>query len=55
MISFRPVSLESVCGKNFNAAIFSDTINMINVKLFMMVVPTELYPFVPLSVTLIIF
>ena len=28
----------SAGGKNFNVAIFSDTINMINVKLFMMVV-----------------
>ena len=29
-------------GKNFNVAIFLDTINMINVKLCMMVILTEL-------------
>ena len=45
----------SVCGKNFNIAIFSDTINMIIVQLFMMIVLTELYLFIPLSATLIIF
>ena len=28
----RLVGSLSVCGKNFNVAIFSDTINMINVK-----------------------
>ena len=45
----------SVCGKNFNIVIISDTMNMINVKLCMMVVLSELYPFIPLSVTLIVF
>ena len=45
----------SVCGKHLNAAIFSDTINRINVKLRMMVVLIELYPFIPLSVTLVVF
>ena len=50
----------SVCGKNFNIAVFSDIVNMINVKVCMMVVLTELYSFIPLftftvSVTLIVF
>ena len=44
----------SVSGKNFNIAIFLDTVNMINVKLCMMVVLVELYTFIPLSVTLIV-
>ena len=43
----------SLCNKNFNVAIFWDTINMINVKLCIMVVLIELYLFTPLSVTLI--
>ena len=38
--------------KNFNIGIYSDTINMINVKLYMMVLLIELYLFIPLSVTL---
>ena len=38
-----------------NVVIFLDTINMINVKLCIMVVLIELYPFIPLSVTLIVF
>ena len=50
----RLVGSLSVCGKNFNVAIFSVTIHMINVKLCMMVVLMELYPFIPLSVTLIV-
>ena len=41
--------------KNFNMGIYSDTINVIDIKLCMMVVLTELYPFMPLSVTLIVF
>ena len=45
----------SICGKNFNFVIFSDTVNMINVKLCMMVVLIELYLFISLSVTLIVF
>ena len=45
----------ALCGKNFNVAIFSDTIIMINVKLCMMVVLIELYPFIPLSATSIVF
>ena len=48
MISVRPASQPSV------AAIFSDIINVISVKLGMMVVLIELYPLIPLSVTLII-
>ena len=53
MISVRPAGFQH--GKNFYIAIFSDTINLINVKLYMMVVLIELYPSIPLSVTLIIF
>ena len=37
MISARPAGWLSVCGKNFTIAIFSDTINMINVKLCLLV------------------
>ena len=33
----------SVCGKNFNVAISSVTINTINVKMFRMVVLKKLY------------
>ena len=32
---------------NFNIGIYSDTINVINVKLCMMVLLTELYLFIP--------
>ena len=49
------VRQESLCGKNLNDAVFLDTINMINVKLCVMVVLIELYPFIPLTVTLIVF
>ena len=45
----------SICGKKFNFAIFLDTINIINDKLCMMVVLIELYPLIPLSVTLIVY
>lgn len=38
MISVRPAGRESLCGINFNVAIFPDTINMVNIKLCMMVV-----------------
>ena len=41
--------------ENFNIGIFSDTINMINVKLCFMVLLIELYLFIPLSMTLTIF
>ena len=53
MISVRPAGGVLVW-QNFKVAVFSDTIKMINVKLCMMVVLTELYPFKPLSVTLIV-
>ena len=39
MISARPTGRLSVCSKNFNVAIFSGTINMINVKLVVVLVP----------------
>ena len=45
----------SVGGKNVTVATFSDTVSMINVKLCMMVAFNELYPFIPLSVSLIVF
>ena len=51
MISVRPASWVSLRGKNFNVVIFSDT----PIKLCMMVVLIELYLFMPLSVTLIVF
>ena len=41
--------------ENVNIGIHSDTINVINVKLCMMVLLTELYLFIPLSVTLTVF
>ena len=41
--------------KKFNIAIYSNTINVINVKLCMMVLLLALYLFIPLSVTLTIF
>ena len=40
--------------KLFDVVIFSDTINMINVRLCTMVVLTELYPFIQFLVTLIV-
>ena len=55
MISIKPAGQLSVCGKNFNVAIVLDTINMINVQFWIMLVLIELYPFIPLSVTLIVF
>ena len=55
VISVRLAGQLSVCGKNLNIASFSEAINMVNVKLSMMVVLTELYPFISLSVTLIVF
>ena len=45
----------SVCGKNFNVVIFSDTVNMINVTLCMMVVLIKLCSFILISVILIVF
>ena len=41
--------------KNFNFEIFSDTMNVTNVKAGLMVLFIELYLFIPLSVTSIIF
>ena len=41
--------------KNFNIRIFSDTTNVINVKLCMMILFIKLFLFIPLSVTLTIF
>ena len=41
--------------KNFNIAIFSDTIIVINVQVCMMVLLTKLYLYIPLSVTLTVF
>ena len=38
--------------ENFNIGVFSDNINVVNVKLCMMILHTELYLFVTLSVTL---
>ena len=55
MISLRLALRVSVCGRNFNVATFSEIVNMLNVKLCMMVVLIELYPLIPLSVTLIVF
>ena len=55
MVSVTPAGRVSVCGKNFNVVIFSNTVNMINVKLCMMVVLIELYSFLRLSMTLIVF
>ena len=51
-LTFRP----SVCmwQKTSNVAFFSDTVNMINAKLCLMVVLIQLYAFLPLSVTLIV-
>ena len=52
VISVILASQTSVCGKNFNVAIFLDTVYMLNVKLCMIIVVIELYPFIPLPVTL---
>ena len=40
---------------SFNIVIFSDTINVTNVKLCMMILHIELYLFITLSVTLTLF
>ena len=56
MISFRLAGQLIVhMWQNFNVAIFSDTTSMINVKLCMVVVLTELHPFIPHSATLMVF
>ena len=41
----HPAGQVSVCGKDFNVAIFSDTVNVINVKLCMIAALIGLYPF----------
>ena len=52
----RPAGrLAGVARKNFNIAIFSDTMNNVNVKPCIVVVLTEFYPFILPSVTLIVF
>ena len=49
--------IRQACGlvANFNTGIFSDTINVIKVKLCMMVLHTKLYLFITLSVTVTLF
>ena len=52
MISVWPAGQVIIwCGKNFDVVVvfFSDTLNVIDVKLCMMVLLIELYLFVPLS------
>ena len=46
------VSQVSGLVENFNMRVFSDTMNVINVKLCMMVLHTELYLFITLSANL---
>ena len=41
--------------KNFNIGIYSNTIDVKNVKLYLLVILIELYLFMPFSVTLVIF
>ena len=55
MSSVSPAGRMSAFGKNFNIVIFSNTINMITVKVCMMVVLIELYLLIPHSVTLVVF
>ena len=45
----------SRCVESFNILVLWGTVNIINVKLCMMVLLTELYLFIPLLVTLTIF
>ena len=52
MITAMPA--ECPYGAKTYIAIFSDNINMTNVKFCLMVVLIESYPFIPLSVTLIV-
>ena len=49
------VSLVSGLVKKLYVGTYLDTINVVNVKLCMMILLTELYLFIPLSVTLTIF
>ena len=55
MINIFLVSQVSGIVRNFNVKIFSDTINVINIRLCMMVLPIALHLFIPLSVTLTVF
>ena len=56
MISVGPTGRVIVGrGKSYNVAIFSDTINAVNVELCTMVLLVKLYLFILLSVTLTIF
>ena len=55
MISVRLAGPLSICGIHFDVGIFSDTTDVVNIKLCIMVVLIEVYPFIPLSVTLIVF
>ena len=41
--------------ENFKIGLFSDTVDVIHVKLCMMIAPIALYLFIPLSLTLTIF
>ena len=55
MISMFLFGLVSGLVKNENIGIYSETINVINVKLCMVVLLIELCLFIPLSVTLTIY
>ena len=60
MYSRKIINIFSICEvsrlvENFNTGIDSDTINVINVKLCMIVILIELYLFISLSSTLTIF
>ena len=55
LISVRLAGRLFICGKSVNVAIFSDAIKMDDFKICKVVVFIELYPFIPLSVTLIVF
>ena len=54
MISVRPSTDRPYVAKTVIAEIFSNTINMISVKLFMLLVLIDLYPFMQLSVILVV-
>ena len=55
MVSVRLPGRVSERIRNLNIAVFSDTLNVINVKPCMMVLFIELYPLIPLSAALSIF
>ena len=48
-------TMNAINVKNFNIGIFSDTINVINVKHSKMLLPSKLYLFITLSMTLTLF